>query len=600
MPKTAISRIAAARSFIGKLWRLAAPYWWTDAVGIDTVILGVRVRIPERWIARGVLALILAMAPLLVWIAKLLNDWNARFFNALQAKDEAAFWAEIQIWILLVAVYLIIAVYRLWIRQLLTIRWRRWLTEVYFRNWLGERVYYRMELVDYGTDNPEQRIEQDCALFCNQTLAIVLGLISEILTLGTFAVILWQLSGSITLPILGGIEIPGYMMWLVIAYAALGSWATYKIGRPLVQVNFDLERYNADLRYRMTRVRENAEGIALYRGEEDEKRRLRDAFTAVYETWWDLMKYFKRLTALNVFYNQAAIIFPYVISAPRYFTTDIPLGTLTQTANAFGQVQGSLSWFVDTFTTLADWMATVNRLTGFVDAMEAARRDAERKTGFEIVPAPAPELVLEGVEVALPNGRVLLDKVDLTIARGDRVLLQGASGSGKSTLFRVLAGLWPFGRGVIRVPAEARVLFLPQKPYLPIGSLAAVLAYPDNPDRHEPLAIGEALTAVGLGYLADRLDEVGNWSLMLSPGEQQRLAFARALLNRPDWLFVDEATSAIEETGEAQLYGLLRERLPETTLVSIAHKSSTVRFHDRRLLIDPTTRTLAAKPVAAE
>lgn len=592
-------QLSEARSFIGKIWRLAAPYWWCDDIGIDRTILGVRVQIAERWIARGLLAVIIGMAVFLVWLSKELNAWNARFFNALQEKNEPTFWAELQFWAILVFVFIVVAVYRLWLRQMLIIRWRRWLTQVYFRNWLGNRVYYRMELVNYGTDNPEQRIEQDVNLFCQQTLAISLGLLSEIMTLVTFSVILWNLSANFELPLFGGLDVPGYMMWVAIVYAIIGSWATYKIGRPLVRINFNLERYNADLRYRMVRVRENAESIALYGGEPDERRRLHEAFARIYETWWDYMKYNKRLTWLTVFYSQVASIFPIVVAAPRYFAGEVGLGVLTQTAGAFGQVQGALSWFVESFTTLADWKATVDRLTTFGEAMEQARRQIETESGFDLQARPDATLALEDVEVALPDGRVLLSNVDLAVGRGERIVLQGPSGSGKTTLFRVLAGLWPFGHGRIQVPEGARVLFLPQRPYIPIGTLAEALCYPDKPAQHPTERLAAVLHEVGLSHLADRLAEEGNWALTLSPGEQQRLAFARALLLEPDWLFLDEATSALDATMEARLYGLLRERLPRATVVSIAHKASVVPFHDTRLVIDPAGKTLRMVPIAA-
>lgn len=601
MSQPMLSRVAQARGFLNQLWKLSAPYWWSEEIGIDRRIFGVHVTLKEKWVARGVLAVIVGMAVFLVWLSAQLNAWNARFFNALQDKNEAAFWAELWYWVQLVVVFLIVAVYRLWLRQLLVIRWRRWLTGVYFREWLGQRTYYRMELTGHGTDNPEQRIEQDINTFTQQTLTIVLGLLSEIMTLVTFTVILWNLSGSFVLPIFGGIPIPGYMMWVAIIYAALGSWATYKIGWPLVRVNFDLERYNADLRYRLIRIRENAESVALYNGEDDEERRLHGAFARIYDTWWQYMKYNKRLTWLTVFYNQVANIFPIVVAAPRYFAGEVPLGVLTQTAGAFGQVQGSLSWFVDSYSTLADWKAVVDRLTTFGEAMERAKAAQAEHPGFEVAPAAGPALALRDVEVALPGGRVLLDDVDLTIQPGQRLVIQGPSGSGKTTLFRVLAGLWPFGRGVVQIPKDAKALFLPQRPYIPIGTLAEALCYPAKPETYTRQELGEALTACELGHFTDRLDETANWALLMSPGEQQRLSFARAILIRPDWLFLDEASSALDEATEARLYGLLGERLPNVTMVSIAHKPSVLPFHDLRLALDPTTRrvSLGALPRGA-
>jgi vitamin B12/bleomycin/antimicrobial peptide transport system ATP-binding/permease protein len=580
-------RIANAHSFLSKLWVLARPYWFAEQR--QTIGLwGYSVVVKESWIARGLLAVIVGLSILIVYMSKLINAWNARFFNALQDKNAEAFWYELQYWVVLVALFIVAFVYRLWLTQMLTIRWRRWLSEVYFRDWLADRTYYRMELVSQGTDNPEQRIELDCANFTQQTLSISLGLLLQIMTLITFATVLWNLSGGFVLPIFGGLQIPGYMMWAAVAYALVGSTATYLIGRPLVRVNFQLERYNADFRYRMVRIRENAESIALYRGEPDEERRLRSAFARIFETWWSLMTYNKRLAWLTSFYGQAASIFPIIVAAPQYFAGKIQLGVLTQTADAFGQVQGALSWFVDTYSQLAAWKAGVDRLTTFGEAMVKAK-EAAAATAFETRPQPTPELTLQDVDVRLPSGAPLLEDVDVTIRQGESLLLRGPSGSGKSTLFRVLAGLWPFGRGRIGLPKDARVLFLPQKPYLPIGTLREVLSYPETPEHYTDEAYQEVLEACTLGHLMPRLAESANWSLVLSGGEQQRIAFARALLYRPNWLFLDEASSALDEPTERRMYELLAERLPGAAVISVAHRPTVEALHKRQLVIDPAT-----------
>jgi vitamin B12/bleomycin/antimicrobial peptide transport system ATP-binding/permease protein len=591
-----LTRIANAHSFLSKLWVLSKPYWFAD--DRQTVALwGRTFSVSEAWIARSLLALIVGLSVAIVYMSKLINAWNARFFNALQDKNADAFWAELQYWVVLVAIFIVAFVYRLWLTQLLTIRWRRWLSEVYFRDWLADRTYYRMELVSQGTDNPEQRIEQDCATFAQQTLSISLGLLLQIMTLATFAAVLWNLSGSFVLPIFGGLEIPGYMMWAAVAYAVAGSLATYLIGRPLVQVNFQLERYNADFRYRMVRIRENAESIALYRGEADEERRLRSAFARIFETWWDLMRYNKRLTWLTSFYGQAASVFPIIVAAPQYFAGKIQLGVLTQTADAFAQVQASLSWFVDTYAQLAAWKAVVDRLTTFSEAMVRAKEEAAQ-TSFEASQQDAPNLALEDVEVRLPNGALLLQDVDVSIHQGESVLLRGPSGSGKTTLFRVLAGLWPFGRGRIRLPKDARVLFLPQKPYLPTGTLREVLSYPETPDQYTAEACREVLEVCALEHLVPRLDETANWSLVLSGGEAQRVAFARALLYRPNWLFLDEASSALDEPTERRMYALLAQHLPGATVVSVAHRPTVEALHGRQLVVDPKRHSVVVQTVA--
>ena len=585
-----LTRIADARTFLGKLWVLTRPYWFSAER--ETIhILGRGFTMKEAWIARGLLGLILGLSVLIVYLSKLINDWNARFFNALQDRNADAFRIELIYWVILAVFFIVAVVYRQWLTQYLSIRWRRWLSEVYFRDWLGDRTYYRMELTSQGTDNPEQRIEQDINAFVTDTVRLSLDLFLQVLTLATFAVVLWNLSSGFVLPLFGGVVIPGYMMWAAILYAVFGSWAAHKIGGRLAPINFALERYNADFRYRMVRIRENAESIALYRGEADEERRLRGAFASIYATWWDFMKYTKRLTWLTSFYGQAAAVFPFIVAAPAYFSGQIQLGTLTQTADAFAQVQIALSWFVDNYAGLARLKAVVDRLTTFSEAMAKAKADAAQ-SGFETTRGSSPELALQAEHVTLPNGDPLLGNVGLTVRAGDSVLIRGPSGSGKTTLFRVLAGLWPFGRGRVQIPQAARVLFLPQKPYLPVGTLKDALCYPDSPTAHSDAACLEALDASGLGALASRLGEPANWSLTLSGGEQQRLAFARALLYRPDWLFLDEATSALDEDAEHKMYALVRAHLPKASIVSIAHRPAVQAFHARQVVIDPQTRRL--------
>jgi putative ATP-binding cassette transporter len=592
-----LTRISNAHSFLAKLWVLARPYWFTE--DRSTVrILGLVLTVKEAWIGRGVLALSIFLSVLLVYLSKLVNAWYARFYNALQEKNAEVFWVELKYFAVVATLFIIAAVYRTWLTQLLTIRWRRWLSEVYFRDWLADRTYYHMELTRQGADNPEQRIEQDIFNFTKQTLTLTLELILQLMTLVTFAVVLWSLSADFVLPILGGLAIPGFMMWAAIAYALVGSLATYYLGRPLVRVNFMLERYNADFRYRMTRIREHAESIALYHGERDEGRGLEGAFARVYETWWTNMKYTKRLSWLTYGYRQAAVVLPFLLAAPPYFIGQIAFGVLQQTIDAFAQLQTALSWFVDSYTQLAEWKAVVDRLTGFSESMVTAKQ-AAAKTEFVASSPPPGQLTLEDVEVRLPGGASLLEHVDLAITQGESVALVGPSGSGKSTLFRVLAGLWPFGKGRLGLPKGARVLFLPQKPYLPIGTLREALSYPEASERYSDEACREVLQACSMGHLLPRLDETANWSMVLSGGEQQRLAFARALLYRPDWLFVDEASSALDAPTERRMFALLAERLPGAAMISVAHNPEVVRLHRRQLVIDPASHRLSGGALAA-
>jgi putative ATP-binding cassette transporter len=554
-----------SRAFVRDLWRLTRPYWFSE----------------DRWAGRALLLVILAMNLGLVYVSVLINQWYRLFYNALQTRNLPEFWHQLGRFSILAAISIVIAVYQIYLRQMLQIRWRQWLTGHYLKDWLSTQTYYRMQLLGGGADNPDQRIAQDLNFFVGQTLGLTLGFISSVVTLLSFVGILWMISGALTIPFGSTIlTIPGYMVWAALLYAIVGTWLTHLIGRPLVRLNYDQQRYEADFRFGLVRLRENTEGIALYGGEHQEEGILRRHFGFVVRNWWGIMRRQKSLTWFTSFYGQLAVIFPFLVSVPRYFAGSLDLGGLMQISSAFGQVQGSLSWFVEAYTSLAEWKATVDRLTGFGAAMTQARA-AGGRAPILCQPARSSEIELEKIDLTLPSGAALLDTPKLRLKPRESVLVTGASGIGKSTLFRALAGIWPFGQGTIRIPPAARVLFLPQKPYLPLGNLRAVTSYPAAPRLDGE--IKAALNQVGLPGLASRLDEETNWSLQLSLGEQQRLAIARALLVRPDWLFLDEATSALDEPAEAAIYRILRERLLGTTLVSISHRGSLARFHERHL-----------------
>jgi vitamin B12/bleomycin/antimicrobial peptide transport system ATP-binding/permease protein len=559
------------RALLRDAWTLIRPYWFSE----------------DRWAGRGLLAAVIALALFTVFINVLLSNWYNAFYNAIQEKDFPAFWKLLIRFSWLALLYIIAAVYQIYLNQMLQIRWRRWLTERYLGAWLADNAYYRMQLTAGETDNPDQRIADDLRLFVAGALSLSIGGLRAFVTLVSFLGILWGLSGAATIPLgTTQITIPGYMVWAALLYAIAGTWLTNRIGRPLVRLNFNQQRYEADFRFNLVRFRENTEGVALYRGEADEMRNFRERFSWVVRNWWDIMRRQKRLTWFTAGYGQAAVIFPFLVAAPRYFRGEIPLGALMQTSQAFGQVQDSLSFIVNSYTDLAEWRAVVLRLLGFEHTLarvraEAAQEGVHREAGTE------PGLALDRVHLQLPGGRPLLDDVNLAIRPGDTTLISGPSGAGKSTLFRAIAGIWPFGRGLIRLPRGARVLFLPQKPYLPIGTLREVTSYPAPLEGIDDSALREALAVVGLGALTGRLDESAHWALALSPGEQQRIAFARALVQKPEWLFLDEATSALDEDTEARLYALLRDRLPGATIVSVGHRSTLRAFHARRVLVTP-------------
>lgn len=574
--------------FLRLFWRLASPYWRSEERAIAWLLLG------------SVVALNLASVYMLVQV----NAWYNNFYNSIQNYDQQGFISLLWYFLFLAAVYILIVVYQLYLNQMLQVRWRRWLTGRYMDRWLAGQTYYRMQLVDAassaGTDNPDQRISEDLRLMCDQTLDIGLGLMNAIVTLASFVVVLWSLSGPATLS-LGGLSvtIPGYMVWAAVAYAAIGTWLANLIGRPLVGLTFRQQRHEADFRYGLMRLRENSESVALYRGEPGERARLGERFAAVFENYWQLMKRQKKLTWFSNGYNQLATVFPFVVAAPRYFAKEIQLGGLMQISSAFGQVHGALSYLINAYPAIAAWKATVDRLTGFEQRM----LDSERRTrhadrfdfgeGANVAALPLPDaepaaattaatlpvLAVRGLDVELPDGRMLVTRLDLDIPAGDAMLVSGASGSGKSTLLRALAGIWPYGQGSVVLPERASVLFLPQKPYLPLGTLREAICYPGTLIGGDDPRFLSVLERCGLAHLADRLETSDLWAQVLSGGEQQRVAFARALLLQPALLFLDESTSALDEASEAAIYALLAQALPGTTIVSVGHRSTLRRWH---------------------
>ena len=546
--------------FLQRVWKLITPYWRSEEkTGAWLLLL-------------TVIGLSLISVAMSVWF----NSWNRDFYNALEHKDYDAFVRLILYFCGIAVVAIIAGVFRTYLTQMLTIRWRRWLTEKHFAKWLAHKNYYQLEQ-RATTDNPDQRLSEDLNSFTTDTLALGLGFIRNLVSLVSFSVILWGVSGSIEIM---GVSIPGYMFWAALLYALVGSWITHVIGRRLIGLSNQQQRFEADLRFSLVRVRENAESIALFEGEANENLRLSERFGRVWGNYWEMMRVQKRMSFFTSGYSQIANVFPFIVAAPRYFTGKIDLGSLMQISQAFGNVQESLSWFIDAYVSLAGWRATCDRLLSFRAAMD----DNEQRSGGVQVVQQGHALKVKDLSLGLANGSSLLNAAALEVARGDRVLLSGRSGSGKSTLLRALGNLWPTGSGHIEVPAD-RTLFLPQKPYLPIGSLRAALSYPQPVEAYPAERYADVLQACRLGNLIDRLDESDHWQRLLSPGEQQRLAFARAMLYAPQWLYMDEATSAMDEEDEATLYQELISRLPDLTIVSVGHRSSLKRFHTRQVRI---------------
>ena len=554
-------------STLALIWRLARPYFVSE----------------DRWAGRILLGAIIAIELSTVAINVMLNQWNNRFYNALQERNWDNFVWELLFFCALAAAFIVLAVYQLYLNQWLQIRWRRWLTRQYLDRWLANANHYRMQLLGDAADNPDQRISEDINLFIERTLTITVGLLSAIVTLFSFVIILWTLSAAAPLHLFGtSVAIPGYLVWAALLYAIVGTTLTHLVGWPLVGLNFRQQRFEADFRFNLVRVRENSEQIALLRGETDEREQLLDRFGRLVSNFMQIMLRTKQLTFLTASYTQVSTIFPFIVIGPAYFAGTIQLGGLMQTASAFSSVQTALSFFVNAYRQLAEWRAVIARLDGFNIAVESAQAAATATPGIDVAPHVGKDAIrIEDLVVRLPQGGALVAADELLISAGERVLVTGASGAGKSTLFRAIAGTWPFGAGTIHIPKGAKVMTVPQRPYFSIGTLAAAITYPAEPGTFSAEALAEVITAVGLPALATQLTEEAHWNRMLSLGEQQRLGIARAILQAPDYLFLDEATASLDEAGEAAIYRLLEERLKRTTIVSIGHRSTLSAFHGR-------------------
>ena len=560
-------------STLAVIWRLAAPYFRSE----------------DRMAGRVLLAAVILIELAIVGINVLINQWNNRFYNALQERDWDTFVSELLFFCVLAAAFIVLAVYQLYLNQWLLIRWRRWMTQQYLKDWLENANHYRMQLLGDAADNPDQRIAEDINWFVEKGLYLGLGLLGSVVTLLSFVAILWVLSASAPFTLFGiNWAIPGYLVWAALIYSIVGTAITHWIGRALIPLNFTQQRYEADFRFNLVRVRENSEQIALLDGETAENRKLSERFARLVENWLLIMSRTKQLTFFTAGFTQASVVFPYAVVSPAYFAGAIQLGGLMQTASAFGQVQSALSFFASSavYRQLAEWRAVIERLEGFQRAVEAGRAAAVTPPVIEVEAAEGPAVALDQLAIRLPNGAPLVSADDIVVSGGERVLVTGPSGSGKSTLFRAIAGIWPLGSGHIRVPRGKRLMMLPQRPYFPIATLAAAVAYPSEPGQFERGRLADAIRAVGLPALVERLDEEAHWNRMLSPGEQQRLAIARAILQAPDFLFLDEATASLDEASEAALYRLLQERLPAMTLLSIGHRSTLIGHHRRRLALE--------------
>lgn len=554
-------------------WLLARPFWSSTE------------RRPALLLLFGTILMNLC----LVGVNLLYNFWNLHFYNALQALDYDAFLIGGGQFILLQLGLATFTVAAFHFQQKLTLRWRRWSTENTLQLWLQRHRYLKLQLTAPETDNPDQRIADDINLFISMSLKLSLGLMTALVSLFSFLHILWQASSLVQISIVGEeLVIPGLLVWAALLYSILGTGGAFWLGRTLPRLNFIQQRREADFRFSLMRLRENAEAVAQYRGESEEHARFSRRLGATLENFWALVKQQKIVLGYSTFYMRSAMIIPMFIMAPQFFAGAFPLGRLTQLSAAFGEVHEAMAYLVRVFPEIAEWKSVIDRLMGFQQRLGSVTSDPgvqlqHRPDSFEV----------QNLSLWLPDGKPLLSGLDLRLQPGESLLIRAPSGYGKSTLIRALTGIWSHASGLAQYDL-GNILTLAQKPYLPLGSLRDILWYPASPHPEEDPTLQHVMHQCGLGHLAERLDAELDWSQTLSIGEQQRCAFARALLLRPNVLFLDESSSALDEATEARCYELLKQELPHTIIISVGHRASLERFHGQVLDLAPCARASAS------
>jgi vitamin B12/bleomycin/antimicrobial peptide transport system ATP-binding/permease protein len=559
----AMRRKRRALLFLGEVWALAKPYWQSE----------------ERRAAQGLFALLLIIKFIVIWVCIQQNHWYASFYGSIETRDFDGFLKQVGLFGLIACGFVSLSVYAHWLAESLKLRWRDWLVRRTTAEWLTNRTYYRLRLDGESAANPDQRIVEDLGLFAGYTINLVVGFLDVSVSLIAFTSILWGLSGTISI---AGVSVAGSMVFAVFGYTFLASWLTHLIGHPLARLHSANRNLESDFRYGLIRLRENAETVAFYGGEVREAALLDARWGKVAANFWGILRRERSISWLTQSHGQFSIVLPFLLSAPRYFSGEIAFAQVMQVAAACGAVQVCLNFFIASYGQIAQWRATTERLTRFRAQLDDASAAAPSEVAFG---REGDALAVRGLSLSLPTCRVLVSDFDLAVGPGEAVLVKGPSGAGKSTLLRALAGIWPHARGHVVLP-EGETFFVPQKPYLPLGTLREAAFYPALPSGGDQ-EIRQVLEAVRLGHLCERLDEVDQWSHRLSGGEQQRLGFARVLLARPRTIVLDEATSALDEETERQLYQLLRDAAWRPAIVSIGHRSTLERFHDRVMELKP-------------
>ena len=540
-----------------QFWRISAAYFSPS-----------RSKLPLLWLALMVLMTLFA-----VRMNVLFSFWYNGFYTAMQNLDAKAFWFMLLVFAILATIHVARALLNYYLQQAFAIRWRIWLTHILIERWMEKQGYYRSQYVPENADNPDQRIQQDVENFANSSIKLSMGLLDAVVSLFAFSIILWNLSADLSI---FGTDVPRAMVFLVYLYVIVATVFAVKIGRPLIVLNFLNEQLGAHFRYTLVRLREYGESIAFYRGEAIERNNLLARFAGVIGNMWDIVHRSLKFQGFNLAISQAAVVFPFIVQAPRLLSKQITLGDVMQTAQAFGQVEGALSFFRQSYDEFSKYRAVINRLSGFLDSMDSVEQLPSAR-----IEASSGHLSLSALTVSTPASAVLVENLNVALPEASALLIRGRSGVGKTTLLRALAGLWPHVEGKVLRPVNAQALFLPQKPYLPLGSLRQALFYPASAEDGERAA--DVLRQCQLAHLVSQLDVEGDWARILSLGEQQRLAVGRALLNRPQVLFLDEASSAMDEGLEYAMYQLLRRSLPDAILVSVGHRSSLLEFHTQEL-----------------